>query len=74
MGDVLLFGGLGTAIISQLYITVLAFRRSFREGVNCLIAPGYFVFWARRETGHTKALIVWGLGLVAYVVGVVVLS
>jgi len=75
MGDVLLFGGMVAALISQLYIAVLAFRRSIIEGVFCFLVPAYILFWAKRQqTRQSKALIIWCLGLVAFIVGVAVSS
>lgn len=74
-GKLLLFGGLLVAIISQLYIVILAFRRRFIEGLLSLIVPGYILFFARREeTRQTRVLLAWGLGVIAFVAGVAVLS
>ena len=75
LGNVLLFGGMAVAFISQLYIVVLAFRQSFMQGVLCFIVPAYILLWAKRqETRHVNVLTMWGLGVLAFIVGVVVSS
>ncbi len=75
IGKILLFGGLIVAIVSQLYIVILAFRRKIIQGLLCLIIPAYvLVFAMREETRHLKVLGMWGLGLIAFIIGVIVLS
>lgn len=61
-----------SAVIAQLYITVQAFRSSTIKGLLCLIIPGYVLLYAtKRDTRQTRALIVWGTGLLAFVIGIV---
>jgi hypothetical protein len=75
MGDVLLFGGLAIALTAQFYIVVLALRRSLIEGVLCFIVPAYILFWAKRqETRQFNVLLMWGLGVLMFIVGVAVSS
>jgi hypothetical protein len=62
-GKLLLFGGFLLAIVCQVYIAVLAFRRKFIEGIFCLIVPAYILFWAKRaQTRKPTVLLLWGLG------------
>ena len=59
-----------TAVIGQIYTMMRAFRRSFLKGLLCLIIPGYVLVYAtNRETREAKALICWGAGLLAFIVG-----
>jgi hypothetical protein len=75
MGRFLLFGGFFVAFGFQMYIVVLAFRRRVLEGLLCFIVPAYVLFWAMRaETRRPKALLAWLGGLVAIVIGVVILT
>ena len=75
VGKLLLFGGLLLAIVCQLYIAVLAFRRKFIEGLLCFVVPAYILFWAKREkTRQPTVLLLWGLGIVAFIAGVILLS
>ena len=75
VGKLLLFGGFLTAVICQLYITVLAFRKRVIEGILCFVIPAYILYWAlRQETRQKKVLMTWAAGLVALIVGVALLS
>jgi len=75
IGKFLLFGGPLVVIICQLYIAVSAFRRKFIQGLLCVIVPAYVLFWAMRgETRQPRALLAWGLGIVAFIVGILLLS
>jgi hypothetical protein len=75
VGKFLLFGGFLLTIGCQLYIAVLAFRRKFIEGLLCCVVPAYILFWAKREkTRQATVLFMWGLGIVVFIAGVVLLS
>jgi hypothetical protein len=75
IGKLFLFGGFLLAIICQLYIAVLAFRRKFIDGLLCFVVPAYILFWAKREqTRQPTVLLLWGLGIVAFIAGVILLS
>lgn len=75
LGKILLFGGWLLAMICQVYIAALAFRRSVVQGLFCLIIPAYILYFAmREETRKPKVLFLWGLGLLAFIIGVAVLS
>lgn len=75
VGKFLLFGGFLVAVISQIYIIVLAFRKKIIDGILCFVVPAYILYWAmRQETRQTKVLITWSAGLVAFIVGVALLS
>ena len=75
LGRLLLFGGLIIAVVAQIYIVVLAFKRSVGEGLLCLIVPAYVLFWAmRQETRQPKLLLAWVSGLVAFIMGIAFLS
>lgn len=57
IGKFALFGGFLLAVIAQISISVLAFKKDFRDGLLCLLMPGdIFVFAFRKETRHTKLL------------------
>jgi uncharacterized membrane protein len=75
IGRVLLFGGAFFAFAAQIYIVILAFKRKVIEGILCFIIPGYVLIWAlRQETRRPKVLLAWAGGLVALIVGVIILS
>ena len=70
-----MFGGLLLTVIAQIYISVLAFKKNFRDGLLCLLLPGYILAFAmRKETRLTKLLILWGMSIVVFIIGVVLLS
>jgi hypothetical protein len=75
LGRLLIFGGFILAVAAQIYIVILAFKRSFGEGLLCFIVPAYVLFWAmRQETRQPKFLVAWASGLVACISGIAVLS
>jgi hypothetical protein len=75
LGKFLLFGGFLVAIICQLYIAVLAFRRKSIEGLLCFVVPAYILFWAKREqTRQPAVLLIWALGIVVSIAGMILLS
>lgn len=43
-GKFLLFGGLFVAVVSQVYIVVLAFKFSFSAGLFCLLITPIYAF------------------------------
>jgi len=71
IGKILLVSGFLGAVISQTYITNLAFRIRFDAGLSCLlISPIYaLVSDLRNENKVRKFLKLWGLSL-----GMIVLS
>ena len=71
IGKILLVSGFIGAVISQTYITTLAFRIRFDAGLSCLfITPLYaFVSDLRNDNKVRKFLKLWGLSL-----GMIVLS
>lgn len=75
VGKLLLFGGFLVAVICQMYIVVLAFRKKVIDGILCFVVPAYILYWAmRQETRQTKVLLTWSAGLVALIAGVALLS
>ena len=75
MGKLLLFGGFLVALICQMYVVVLAFRKKVIDGILCLVVPAYILYWAmRQDTRQAKVLMAWAAGLVALIIGVVLLS
>ena len=75
IGRVLLFGGAFFAFAVQIYIVVLAFKRKVIEGVLSFIVPGYVLYWTmRQKTRRPKALLAWAGGLVAFIIGIIMLS
>jgi predicted Kef-type K+ transport protein len=59
-------------IVAQLYIVVQAFRVSPLKGFLCLLIPGYILYFGTtKNTRQTKALILWGIGLLLFIVGLV---
>lgn len=73
IGKVLLFGGLLTTIVIQLYIVILAFKDKFIKGIACFIIPAYIIFYGI-HVRKIKALIIWGLGLFMFIAGIGILS
>ena len=75
VGKLLLLGGFLLAIICQIVIGILAFKRKFIEGIFCIFVPAYVLFYAmRQETRKPKILALWGGGLVISIIGVILLS
>ena len=62
----IMFGGFFTAIISQIYIVVLAFKVRFSAGMFCLlITPIYaLVSDLRKKEEIQPALVAWITGMV----------
>ena len=77
VGGVLLFGGLLLAIIIQIYIGVLAFRDNPTHTLFFFILPHYVSFYAwhnRKEPKLFRALLTWGIALVMFIIGIIILS
>ena len=75
MGSLLLLGGFLLSIVSQVLISIKAFKRTFIEGILCILLPGYVIFCARRqETRQLAALVLWGSGIILLIIGVAILS
>lgn len=75
VGMLALFGGLLLAIVVQIRIVVLAFKRNLIQGLCCIFVPAYILFFAmREETRQPRLLLLWAVGLVVFVIGVGLLS
>ena len=59
-------------IICQDIVAVKAFKKSVKEGILCLMIPGYLLLYgSREENRQVKPLIGWGVGMVILLMGFV---
>ena len=74
IGKILIFTGFAAGLIAQLIGMVLIFATSPIQGILSLIIPGY-IFLALKEHGYYyKVVGLWLIGVIAIVVGVVIVS
>jgi hypothetical protein len=76
IGKILLVVGFIAAVISQTYITTLAFKIRFDAGLSCLfISPIYALVSDLRKDNNVRMLLkLWGASLGMVVLGAFVLS
>ena len=76
VGKFLLFGGLLLALISQIYIIVLAFKFRFSAGLFCLLITPIYAFFSdlHKDNKVRIGLKVWIVSLVLIVIGTFVLT
>jgi len=76
IGKILLAGGLSVAVISQTYITTLAFKIRFYSGLSCLLISPIFAIVSdlRKDNKVRNFLKLWGVGLGMVVLGTFVLA
>jgi len=59
-------------IVCQDIVAVKAFRKSVKEGILCLMIPGYLlIYGSREENRQVKPLIGWGVGMMILLMGLV---
>jgi hypothetical protein len=73
-GKELLLGGVAFMAFAQVLAAMIAFRVGFAEGMCSLVVPGYLLVAMRRFGYYWKFVAVWGTGIVAIVIGTLVLS
>lgn len=57
-------------LICQDIVAVKAFRKSVKEGILCLMIPGYLlIYGSRDENRQAKPLIGWLIGLAILLMG-----
>ena len=76
VGKILLFGGFFVALISQIYIIILAFKFRFSAGLFCLLITPIYVFVSdlRKENKVRVVLKVWIASLVMVVLGIFIFT
>jgi len=59
-------------LICQDIVAVKAFKKSVKEGILCIMIPGYLlIYGSREETRQVKPLIGWLVGMVVLLMGFV---
>ncbi|MBA4422953.1 MAG: hypothetical protein C0390_07595 [Syntrophus sp. (in: bacteria)] len=59
-------------IICQDIVAVKAFKKSVKEGILCIMIPGYLlIYGSREETRQVKPLIGWLVGMAILLMGIV---
>jgi hypothetical protein len=59
-------------LICQDIVAVKAFKKSAKEGIFCIMIPGYLlIYGSREETRQVKPLIGWLIGLAILLMGFV---
>ena len=75
MGDMnsnMVLVGFLIMIVCQDIVAVKAFRKSVKEGILCLMIPGYLlIYGSREENRQVKPLIGWGVGMMILLMGLV---
>jgi len=57
-------------LICQDIVAVKALKKSMKEGILCLLIPGYLlIYGSREENRQVKPLIGWLLGAVIFMMG-----
>lgn len=75
MGDMnsnMVLVGFLIMLICQDIVAVKALKKSTKEGILCLMIPGYLlIYGSREENRQVKPLIGWGVGMVILLMGFV---
>lgn len=59
-------------LICQDIVAVKAFKKSVKEGILCIMIPGYLlIYGSKEETRQVKPLIGWLVGMVILLMGFV---
>ncbi len=74
LGKILILGGFGIIIISQLIGTLLVFKASVIKGFLSLVVPGYFLFALKREGLYIPIIGFWVLGVLCVAFGTIAMS
>ncbi len=74
LGKFLIVSGFLVTIVSQLVGAFLSFRLSVIKGVLSIFIPGYLLL-AMHRSGHYRSIVgAWCFGVVAAIIGVILLS
>lgn len=73
-GKELVIVGFALVALVQVVASVIAFRVSFTGEMSSLMVPGYLLVAMRRVGYYWKFVAAWGAGILAIIVGTVVLS
>lgn len=75
MGDMsanMVLVGFLIMLICQDIVAVKAFKKSVKEGILCIMIPGYLlIYGSKEETRQVKPLIGWLVGMVILLMGFV---
>lgn len=74
LGSVIILAGMAFMIIAQLIGCILKFRVSILKGFFTFLIPGYFLFALSHNGYYLRVVSIWGLGLLGYVIGTVLLT
>lgn len=74
LGKELIIGGFALSAFAQLIASIIAFRASFIQGMYSLIIPGYLLVTMRRTGHYWKFFAAWAAGVLAVIIGTMVLS
>ena len=74
LGKELIIGGFALMAFVQVIAAIIAFRISFVGGMCSLTVPGYLLVAMRRAGYYWRFFAVWSTGVLAIIVGTVVLS
>lgn len=73
-GEEFIIGGFVLVALAQVAASIIAFRTSFTAGLCSLLVPGYLLVAMRRVGYYWKFVAIWGSGIVAIIIGTLVLS